>query len=728
MNRAPWLGMLLVALFVLEGRCLGQEDPGRIFKEKPDDGRLQKAVTLDGYHPWDPERFTTSWKSRREYVRRQILVAAGLWPLPPRTPLEPVIHGKIERDDYSIEKVFFQSHPGLYVTGNLYRPRGVEGRRAGVLCPHGHWSRGRFYERPEAEARKQIEAGGESGMAGARYHLQARCVQLARMGCVVFHYDMVGNADSKQLPHGAGFGDLEAELRLESAFGVQTWNSIRALDFLSSLPDVDPERIGVTGASGGGTQTFILCAIDDRPAVAFPAVMISTAMQGGCVCENASHLRVGTSNVEFAALSAPLPYGMTGADDWTVEILTKGLPELKRVWGWYGAEGLVEAWCHPEFDHNYNQVSREHMYGWFNRHLKLGHAEPVRESSFEPVPPAELSVFDEAHSLPEDAVDLKGLREYLAKVSDEQMAALEPRDPESLREFRRVVGGALEVMLHTGFPEPSEVEARDMGTVEAFGRSVKKLALRRKGTTEAVPAILVKPSPWNGTVVVVVYDLGKSAACFRQTFPSHTGFKAEVEQLLSSGAAVLSSDLFLTGEFLDDTLAARRKGADLEAFPKDTERHERFVGYTYGYNRTLLAQRVHDLLTTLGYAHCLPGTLRVNLIGVKQAAHWALLARALAGDAVFRCAVSPRGSLDLGEMDSVDSPNFLPGARKYGGLPAFTALHAPAELWWVTSKAPRGIVRSAYAACGKPGNLRVIPQLGREEQEEILLWMAAPEE
>ena len=135
------------------------------------------------------------------------------------------------------------------------------------------------------------------------------------MGCVVFHYDMVGYADSKQIAHRAGFTDAEAELRLQSFMGLQTCNSIRALDFLVSLPDVDPKRIGVTGASGGGTQTFILCAIDDRPAAAFPAVMVSTGMQGGCICENCSYLRVGTGNIELAGLFAPKPLGMTGADD-----------------------------------------------------------------------------------------------------------------------------------------------------------------------------------------------------------------------------------------------------------------------------------------------------------------------------------------------------------------------------------------------------------------------------
>src|SRR5206468_4262871 len=213
-------------------------------------------------------------------------------------------------------KVFFASLPGHYVSGSLYRPKASRERKRpekypGVLCPHGHWANGRFFDAGEKAAQNQIQEGAEKTIEGARYPLQARCAQLARMGCVVFHYDMVGNADSKSIAHRAGFTDVEAELRLQSFMGLQTWNSIRSLDFLLSLPDVDPKRIGVTGASGGGTQTFILCAIDDRPAAAFPAVMVSTAMQGGCVCENCSYLRQDTGNVELAALFAPKPLGMS---------------------------------------------------------------------------------------------------------------------------------------------------------------------------------------------------------------------------------------------------------------------------------------------------------------------------------------------------------------------------------------------------------------------------------
>src|SRR5260370_42488118 len=134
--------------------------------------------------------------------------------------------------------------------------------------------------------------------------------------------------------------------------GLQTYNSIRALDFLAGLPDVDPARIGVTGASGGGTQTFILCAIDDRPAAAFPAVMVSTAMQGGCICENCSYLRIGTGNIELAAIFAPKPLGMSGANDWTKQIQTKGLPELQALYRVLGAQVNVMAKAYPQYGHD----------------------------------------------------------------------------------------------------------------------------------------------------------------------------------------------------------------------------------------------------------------------------------------------------------------------------------------------------------------------------------------
>jgi dienelactone hydrolase len=653
------------------------------------DARLQRATTLDDYHPWTPYTDAAAWRERARRVREQILVAAGLWPLPPAEPLEAVIHGAVDRGDYTVEKVFFQSYPGFYVTGNLYRPKSApppSGKRPAVLSPHGHWQNGRFFERDEAAAKKEIAGGGEKTMEGARYPLQARCAMLARLGCVVFHYDMVGYADSKQIGHTQGFRDAEAELRMQSALGLQTYDSIRALDFLSGLPDVDPARIAVTGASGGGTQTFILCGIDDRPAVAFPAVMVSTAMQGGCVCENATLLRVNTGNIEIAALMAPRPLGMTGANDWTIDIERKGLPELKVLYTALGVPDLVDAKCFPNFDHNYNQVSRERMYTWVNRHLKLGHPEPVEEKPFEPIPPKELSVFDAAHPLPSKAVDSGRLRRWMSDASDRQIAELAPKDAATLAAYRAVIGGALRAIVNSELPDAAhlDVRATKAGAEGTSGTSEEWLIIR-KGSGDTVPATWAEPKSWKGQVVVWVE--GSDAA------PADSRFAAVREEAARRGAAFLTPRVYLSAK------------TDAH-FPIDAGRHKDYCGFTYGYNRTPLANRVHDVLSAVGAARAHPGTHTVHLVGVGEAGLWVLLAKGLAGDAVARV-IAERPAFDFSDVKDVNDLRFLPGGVKYGGWGGFAALSAPGELWLGGEGEPPPALRAAYHAAGAEGRLRL---------------------
>lgn len=634
--------------------------------DEPKDGRLEAPVTLDDEHLWPGAHDLEAWNGRAKRLRRQILVAAGLWPLPARTPLRPVEHSPIARPGYTVSKLCFESLPGFYVTGNLYRPAG-EGPFPGVLSPHGHWQHGRLMERGEAEVRADIAQGGETMSPNGRYPLQARCAQLARMGCVVFHYDMVGYGDSTQLQHRSGFGDVEAELWSQNWFGLQTWNSLRALDFLTGLDEVDAQRIGVTGASGGGTQTFMLCAIDPRPTVAFPAVMVSTGMQGGCVCENASHLRVGTGNVELAALMAPRPLALSGANDWTVKIEENGLPPLKRLYRLFGHEDRVAAKCWPQFGHNYNRLARTHMYQWFNRHLDLGQPEPIVEQELVPIPPADLHVFDESHPRPSSAADIRGVRRWLRAEAERQQRDRLPNDRDGLTRFRQEVGGALRSLLHTDLPPEGSVEIVPG----------ERLLLRRRGTSEAVPARLVLPERWNGTVVVAVGDLG------------------EVE---FGTAGLLAIEPLLTG---------KDGSAETLSLPVDGRRHGTFVGYTFGYNKTLLAERVHDILTGIAYARDLEGTRRVCLLGVGEAGPWTLLARALAEGAVARLAAE--WSWSFAEIASLEDENFLPGALRHGGLSAFTALSAPGELRLLGRDALPEIVASVYHAASAPRSVMVAP-------------------
>lgn len=644
--------------------------PPRVLDEGklPADSRLGQQKTYnEPHHPWTAPTSLDAWEAQKPGIRERMLVGMGLWPMPPAAPLKPVIHGKIDRDDYTIEKVFFASHPGFYVTGSLYRPKKIVGKIPGVLCPHGHWANGRFYELSADKAQsEQIAKGAEKFLAGAQYPLQARCVHLARLGCTVFHYDMVGNADSQQIAHREGFTDVQATMYLQDFMGLQTFNSMRALDFVLSLPEVDSTRIGVTGASGGGTQTFVLGALDPRPTAAFPAVMVSTAMQGGCVCENCSYLRIGQNNIAMTALFAPKPLAMSAANDWTLEIEKKGLPELKQIYALYGKPENVAARTWPEFDHNYNQPAREMMYGWFNKHLKLGKPEPIVESDFRPVPPKELSVFDAEHPRPADSVNAEQLKAHLRRVSQEQFAALlaAASMPKGMEEYRRVVGGAARVMFGT-LPEKTEVAAvTPLQEVPGDGFQMFRVSATRRGADEQIPIITLVPSNFNGSVVLWIDDAGK-----RHLFDASGSPNESVRKLLTGGTAVASVDLFQTGEFLPDG----------QAVPTSQPVNATFAGYTFGYNRPLIANRVRDLLTVLGGLANYPDFRKIHLVGTGNAGVWALLARAQAGDRVDRCLVDLKG-FGFSKIEKMDDPNMLPGGLRYGGLGGLAALAFPNSL------------------------------------------------
>ncbi len=361
--------------------------------DRPVDSRFLPPRTLRQGSGFKPPEYLDVWKARAKFLREQVLVAAGLWPLPEkseRCPLDADIHGKVERPGYTVEKAFFQSYPGFYVSGLLYRPAGKAGPFPGVLCPHGHWPVGRFTEATAKAVEGQIKGGWEKDPEAARYIQQARCANLAMLGCVVFQYDMVGYADADPIrfPHRKTWLGAEYEMNGIGILGLQLWDSMRSLDFLESLPDVDKARLACTGESGGATQTFMLMATDDRLAVAAPVCMISAGdHQGGCVCENTALLRVGTDNVEIAATFAPKPFIHPSATgDWTKDFMEKGFPEIKAVYKLFGAEENVAAF-RQKADHNYNLASREAVYNFFNTHLKLNQPAPIVEAKFEGLKP-----------------------------------------------------------------------------------------------------------------------------------------------------------------------------------------------------------------------------------------------------------------------------------------------------------------------------------------------------
>ena len=535
----------------------------------------------------------TEWEARKAHLRKQILSAAGLLPMPPRTPLNPKIYGTLDRGSYEVRKVLIETLPGYYLGGNLYLPSHRDGKVPGVLLAHGHWKYGRLQNEPE-------------------YSVPALAVNLARQGYAVFAYDMVGYNDTRQTPH--SFGGTDEQLWSFSPLGLQLWNSTRALDYLASLEQVDANRLAMTGASGGSTQTFLLSAVDDRIRVSAPVNMISSTMQGADPCEDAPGLRFGTFNVEIAALMAPRRMlVVSGTQDWTRNTPREEFPAIRSIYSLYGRPDNVAG---VQFDapHNYNKESREAVYAFFAKYLLRKQVTP-RDTEFQQERDEDLVALKDGQP-PADSLTYSEIFAEWKRMARRQFE--QTTDKKALRE-------RLQYALGSEWP-----------TAAIISEIVKDgVVLSRVGAGDRVTGLYLNRSG-NQDAALVVSPHGASG--IRRS--------PQVQELLESGAAVMIIDPFQS----DGSRAQRSR----------TNR------YFLTYNKSDDAIHVQDILTALSFLRSNhPG--KISLIGLDEASVWCEFAAAVAP-----IDVSLAGNLESfrGADEDFKRHFFVPGIQRAGGLAA----------------------------------------------------------
>jgi hypothetical protein len=454
----------------------------------------------------------------------------------------------------------------------------------------------------------------------------------------------------------------------------------------------------------------MIAAIDPRISAAFPCVMVSTAMQGGCTCENASCLRLETGNVEIAALVAPRPLGLTAANDWTAEIETKGLPELQAHYALLGAPKNVQG-KKLEFGHNYNARSRELMYGFFNNHFGLGITpEVLVEQDYIPLSYGEATVWsgDYAALRPElnEAQEIAVLRGLDARDMAQLATTTTITDRESLLEFRRVVGGWLEVVVGRGAPTAAEA-----AVLQPIVSAMSESAGVSGGAVRLSLPVLSQQSPsgssgtatgiieWTGEAsgVVILVASGADTSQEQQ-------LAAKRQELMSAGLAVVTLELL---------------GAELAEAPVTTNREA--ACYTLGYNYSVFAHRVHDVLTCIAAVSGIAGPAGVHLMGCSHPAGAIVAAAGALCDAgtLSSIAVQTDG-FRFGDITAVRDLNLLPGAVKYGDLPAILALCAPTPLTLSESTLPE-VVAAAYTVEAGASTPRAQPE---GETDLVDFWAA----
>lgn len=364
------------------------EPPGEEFV------RFLRGLAPSARRPARPPATIEGWDQRLAEVKTGLKRSFGRTP-EEEAPLDPEILGTIERDGYAVDRLTFQSRPGVRVTANVYRPVPSTGRVPAVLSVHGHspWAR--------------IDPGN-----------QPRCIALARMGYVVLAVDAFGAGERAPVPapgtyHGALLGASLWPVGTP-LIGLQVYDNRRAVDYLISRDDVDAGRLAVTGASGGGNQSLYAGATDDRFKAVVPVCGVGTyesyLTTACCVCEvNVGGLTYALTG-DLLAMTAPRALMVISA---TRDSLQFSVGEARKSADYarerYRLLGRPDNLRHVavEAGHSYNQPMREALYGWLDKHLRdRGEGSPIPEPELKIEDPETLRCYRDAESRPKTIVTI----------------------------------------------------------------------------------------------------------------------------------------------------------------------------------------------------------------------------------------------------------------------------------------------------------------------------------
>jgi dienelactone hydrolase len=623
-------------------------------------GDLMRALALALHGEDQAPRTRAAWEQRRAALRRAMFNAMGPSSEEP-SPLHARTVGVLRRQGYRIEKVLFESRPGVWVTSSLYLPEPSGRRYPAVLAVHGHW-------------------------AGARRDpvVQARCLGLVKLGFVVLAVDAFGAGERYTAPapgtyHGALYGSTLWPTG-HTLLGMQVYDNRRAVDYLRSRPEVDGEHLGITGASGGGNQTMYAGALDERFQAVVPVCSVGTYQAylraACCVCEVLPGALRFAEEGDVLALAAPRALMVINATrdafQFSVGEAAKSIARARPVFELYSAADKLR---HVTFEsgHAYSQPMREAMYGWMTRWLKNeGDGRPIAEPNHQVERSEDLACFPDRQRpsgyllLPEFAAREGARLKVRAEVVPDHVEEWESTTAAKRGQLRREILG--------DFPRPPHPTAQ-LGETATAGNLRTTPVILHPEANMPVPALLrVRGSARTpGAACLLLHLDGKS----------HALDHSLAGVLLERSWIILAPDLRATGETRpqNDTIAG--------APDHNSAEHALWLG------RPLLGQWVLDVRCLLDWLAVQPSVdpERLAVVGLGQAGIVALTAACLLEDQVSSAAAVtiPASFVTHAPYPTGTRMGLLaPGILGAGDIPHLAAMVAPRDLLIANPVDPAG--------------------------------------